>query len=326
MRDDYRFFKLSLASRLLVAGGFFAVGIGTALALGSARWLGIAIAALGWAPLMLKAATNKPEDQGLEEWRPVPMEEIDRLDDGLREAQKLRAKVSRFSIGSESAERIGKALEKVQSRRGLSTLIGLAVFAAIAVFAFGSATGFLPAVDGDAAAFIAASLAVLFVPALFFGRVKVFSPPEIAMKMPCFRAILARNLPQEVAVAPYIRFDKDKSGSDVPEDLRLLYELKRPPADFVGLQVQAAVNKGPNGEVPYMYAVVLTKGKEGGSHRAAKRFKRSGYVVEEGGDEKYGTVVIRQETDGGGYETSPADCERLIDISFALLGEISKAS
>jgi hypothetical protein len=140
--------------------------------------------------------------------------------------------------------------------------------------------------------------------------------------MPCFRALLAEGLPEEVAIAPYIRFDKDKSGADVPEDLRLLYELKRPTADLVGIQVQAAVNNGPNGAVPYMYAVVLTKGKAGPSYKIAQRVKSAGYEVEVGGDDQYGTVVIRQETSGGGYETSPADCKKLLRLCLGLIQAI----
>jgi hypothetical protein len=327
MQDDFRFFKLSLVSRLLIAGGVYAAGISAALALGSARWLGFALALLGWLPLALKVATNRPDEQGLEEWRPVPMEEVDRLDDGLREAKKLQKKVSGLSANSEEAiEKIEKAVNVVRSRSWLSTLIGIAVFALVVLYFIASAMDLLPGIDGDAVVFGLATLALLLAPSLFFGRVKVFTPPEIAMKMPCFRAMLAKGLPQEMAVAPYVRFDKDKNGADVPEDLRLLFELKRPPADLVGVQVQAAINNGPNGKVPYMYAVVLTKGKDGPSYKVAQRFKSAAYEVEPGGDDQYGTVVIRQETSGGGYETSPSDCERLLDISVGLLGAIAKAS
>jgi hypothetical protein len=298
MQDDFRFFKLGLASRLVLAGGLFAAGIALELTLHASMFMpGILLVVAGWLPLMLKKATNKPEDQGLEEWRPVPMAEVDRLDDGLAESRKL-----------------GKKTKGPSS--GLVLGLGIPVF-----FVFVVLSSILERTD---LYFIGINAIALLAPALFFGRIKVFTPSEIAMKMPCFRAILAEPLPDGIAVAPYVRFDKDKSGADCPEDLRLLLELKRPPADLVGVQLQAAINKGPDGAVPYMYAVVLTKGKDGPSYKIAQRVKRSGFEIEAGGDEKYGTVVMRQETGGGGYETTRADCKRLFDLSAEVLGAIAK--
>ena len=296
MQDDFRFLGLGLASRLVLAGGLFAAGVALELAMSAGMFFpGILLVAAGWLPLMLKKATNKPDDQGLEEWRPVPMAEIDRLDDGLNESRKLRGKTRSVSTG-------------------LALGLGLPIF-----IVFMIVTSILVRTD---LYFIGVNAAVLLVPALFFGRVAVFTPSEIAMKMPCFRAILAETLPEGIAVAPYIRFDKDKSGADVPEDLRLLLELKRAPSDLVGVQLQAAINNGPNGAVPYMYAVVLTKGKGGPSYELARRLKSAAYEVEPGGDDQYGTVVIRQETSGGGYETNPAQCGKLLSLCLKLLGAI----
>jgi hypothetical protein len=299
MQDDFRFFKLDQRSRLLVAGGLFAAGLALELVLRGSYFLpGILVVAAGWLPLMLKKASNKPDDQGLEEWRPVPMSEVDRLDDGLRESAKLRRRTGSISAG-------------------LALGLGLPV---LAIF-----LGVCAAMGRIDISFMAVNAAAILAPALLFGRVRVFTPREIAMKMPCFRALLSEVLPEGIAVAPYIRFDQDKSGADVPEDLRLLYELKRPPADLVGIQVQAAINNGPNGAVPYMYAVVLTKGKSGPSYKVAQRVKSSGFEVEAGGDKDYGTVVIRQETGGGGYETKGEDCKRLQRLCVKVLGAIGAA-
>jgi len=297
MVDDFRFFKLGLASRLLLSGGLFALGLALELAIKSSPLVpGVLILVAGWFPLMLKKATNKPEDQGLEEWRPVPMAEVDRLDDALAQSKKLRKKTKSVSSG-------------------LALGLGIPILGVYLLASW--------AMDRSDAVFIGLNAAILLVPAVLFGQVKVFTPADIAMKMPCFRALLAEKLPEGVAVAPYIRFDKDRSGADVPEDLRLLFELKRPPADLVGIQVQAAINKGPNGAVPYMYAVLLTKGKEGPSYSLARRVKSSAYEIEAGGDADYGTVVIRQGTDNGGYETTPADCKRLLDLCIKLLDRIA---
>jgi hypothetical protein len=298
MQDDFRYFKLGAASRLVLSGGLFAAGIALELAVKASFLPGALVLVAGWLPLMLRKATNKPDDQGLEEWRPVSMSEFDRLDDGIRESRKLRRKTANYG--------------------------------AIAALALGIPAFFIVLVGSLAmgradVAFVAANAAVLLAPSALFGRIKVFTPSEIAMKMPSFRAALSGDLPEGVIVSPYIRFDKDASGGDVPEDLRLMLELKRPPADLVGIQVQAAVNNGPNGAVPYLYAVVLTKGKAGPSYGVAQRVAAEGFEVEPGGDKDYGTVVIRQSTEGGGYETTPDDCRALIKICLKVLERIKAA-
>jgi hypothetical protein len=295
MKDEFRFFKLGLGSRLVLSGGLFAAGVALQLALRWGLLPGLALIVAGWFPLMLRVATNKPEDQGLEEWRPVTMAEIDRIEDGIRQSVKLKRKTRSLGTG---------------------VLVGFlapfALFSLIVLAAVGR--GDLSLVICDAFAFL--------VPALFFGRVRVFVPGEIQFKLLSFRAFLSESLPEGVAVAPYLRFDKDKAGRDIPEDLRLMLERKRPPADLVGVQVQAAVNKGPNGNVPYLYAVVLTKGTGGSAYAAARSYKRRGYKVDAGADGEYGTVVIRQDTDSGGYHTTPDDCRELKDACVAVLGSM----
>jgi len=291
--SDFRLFSLGLPARYALSSGLFAAGAALALALPPFGLLRLGVAALGWAPLLLRPATNRPDDQGLEEWRLVSMAEVDRLEDSLKEARSMRR----------------------QMRSSLSSLIGFLAIGAISIALIASAASG----RGDVA-YLAGFGAVFLVPGLFFGRVSVFRPEEIARKESSFVAFLSERPPEGVAVAPYIRFDKDSKGRDVPEDFRLLLEAKRPPADLVGIQVQCATNEGPNGEVPYLYAVVLTKGKSGPSYEAARRFRARGYEVEAGGDEEYGSVVITQQTGNGGYCTTPADCARLAKVCYDVLG------
>jgi hypothetical protein len=298
MQDDFRFLKLGTRSRLVLSACLFAAGIVLELAVAQTFVPGLLVVLAGWFPLMLKKASNKPDDQGLEEWRPVPLSEIDRLDDGIRESRKLRRRTMSWAAVTALA-------------------LGLPAFFIALMASF--ATGRIDI------AFVALNAAALFLPSIAFGRVKVFTPKEIAFKMPSFRALLSDAMPEGVVVSPYIRFDKDSSGADVPEDLRFMLELKRPPADFVGIQIQAAVNNGPNGAVPYLYAVVLTKGKTGPSYAAARSFRAEGFEVEPGGDRDYGTVVIRQSTDNGGYETTPNDCLKLMRVCLRVLQKIERA-
>ena len=292
MDKEFRYFDLSLQARIVMAVCLFAAGALVELAFPAVRALGYALIVAGWIPLALKAASNRPDDQGLEDWRLVSMAEIDRLDDGLRESRKMKSRI-------------------VSPLKTATFALALPLYILVLVIGLVDERGDL--------SFAAVNGLLFLVPAYFFGRVSFFEPKEIAFKMQSFRAFLSEDAPSGVTVAPYIRFDKDSKGRDVPEDLRLMLELKRPPEDFVGIQVQAAVNKGPNGDVPYLYAVALSRGRSGRSHSAARRLRVDGFEVESGGDEEYGTVVIRQETSGTGYATTPEDCRRLASVCFELM-------
>ncbi|MCX7026713.1 MAG: hypothetical protein NT061_04300 [Spirochaetes bacterium] len=282
MEDAFAFFKLGKSARLAAVAGFFAAGALLQILFPWGTVPGFILIAAGWAPLALKAVTNKPADLGLEEWRPVSMTEVDRLADTLRQSKESR----------------------LRSAGGLVGAVALSIFLLVAAG--------ITRLVGRSLSLLFADAFLFLVPSLFFGGMRVFVPRLLDVKMPCFQALFEEKASDELVLTPYFRFDKDKEGRDVPEDLRVMIEPKRKPEDFVGVQIQAAVNKGPNGEVPYLYAVFLTEGK-GRSWTKLSSARPGGYVLEKGGDGKYGSVVMRQETSGGGYATKPSDCARLYD-------------
>ena len=288
MDQEFSRMKLGLSSRLVLAGGLFAAGAFLQVVFRWGLMPGVLAIIAGYIPLALKAITNKPADQGLEEWRAVSMAEIDRLADTLRESK--------------------AALGRSAGQIGIMAVISAAVFALAGVFL---------SVNPDISLILADGL-LFSVPAMFFGRVKVFVPQTLSLKMPCFQAVFAKKASDPLVMTPYLRFDKDKEGHDVPEDIRLMVEPKRKPEDFIGVQMQAAINKGPRGDVPYLYAVILTTGK-GESFRKLKNLELDDYEVEPGGDEKYGSIVIRQSTSGEGYSTKPSDCVDLYQVVREIL-------
>ncbi|MDP2791419.1 MAG: hypothetical protein Q8O15_06630 [Rectinemataceae bacterium] len=288
MDHEFSALKLSTPARLALAGGLFSVGALLQLLTGWGLAPGFIAIIVGYIPLHLKPITNKPADQGLEEWRAVSMAEVDRLADTLR--------ASKVAFGRSA---------------GGSALMAM-VFAAVAVIA-----ALFIAINPAVSLIIADGL-LFAVPAMFFGRLKAFVPKVLALKMPCFQAVFAEKAPESIVVTPYLRFDKDENGRDVPEDIRLMVEPKRKREDFVGIQMQAAINKGPSAELPYLYAVILTKGK-GESFRKFRGLSIDGYEVETGGDDAYGSIVIRQSTSGTGYATKPSDCVRLYGLVCDIL-------
>lgn len=285
----YRIPGLGNASRLILFG---ALGLGGILM--QVFWQGVGTfigTALLIAPLVLLSAkpwTNKPKDIGEEDWQPVSDTELDRIVDAFKSTRSIKLPLW------------------YRSGFGVPFTIALGVMAA----AMGSALT-LPGL-------LATDALILLWPSLNFLKIRLWIPREFEMIMKALQAARSVPLPANIICTPYLRLDRDDQGLRIPESARLMFEPRRKPDDLVGVQMQVAINKGPNGQVPYLYAVVLTHG-QGSTWKKASGFHATGYAIEPGGDKNYGTVVIRQRTEGGGYHTTPDDCRQLVELVVDLL-------
>ncbi|HOV64720.1 MAG TPA: hypothetical protein PLG43_12650, partial [Spirochaetia bacterium] len=68
-------------------------------------------------------------------------------------------------------------------------------------------------------------------------------------------------------------------------------------------------------------AVCLCKGK-GDTYRQLSGLSIKGFHVEAGGDDEYGTVVVRQKTGGTGYRTTVSDCKKLFKVVLGILSKV----
>jgi hypothetical protein len=277
--------KILFPARLAALAGFAALGMAVQILLpgGGGFILGLLLMVPGLVLASAKNYRNKPMDIGLEDWQPASAAEFNRIRANLSLTKK-----SRFSI----------------FYKGGLGVLAIVVLGVVSFFLFASDRGF--------AATLAVDALVLLIPLLFTGNVSLWTPQELARKMSAFEAIVASEPAEggDIILTPYLRLDKDKEGRRIPEDVRLMVEPRRKPADFLGVQLQVAINKGPNGPVPYMYCVFLCRGKgESFQHFSGQSFGE--YVREPGGDKEYGYVVVRQRTERGGYHTTPDDCREL---------------
>ncbi len=295
MEPRFKYLKLGLRSRLVAAGALYAVAVALQVALGS-TFAGLLPVFVAWFLLSLKPATNKPKDKGLEEWRAVSDGEVARIADNLSRSKKLRNSMA------------GPTVLKLM-------LLVVMFFAASAA-----------SIASPRAGLVLFDLSLFCLPGLFFGSVKAHVPFEFDLKLARFVAAMNVPRPEGFVLTPYLRFDKDEQGRDVPEDLRLMLEPRRKPADLVGIQFQASINKGANGNVPYMYAVVLTRGRNGPAYGRFRTMSAHGYEVEVGGDDNYGTVVVRQDTGSGGYHTTDDDCEQLMGLMLKALKNVESVA
>jgi hypothetical protein len=277
--------KLAFPARLAVFAAFAAGGLALqVLNPGGIGFLpGMLLMVPGLVFMGARNFRNKPMDVGQEDWQPASVREFDRIKSNL---QLTREK--RFSV---------------IYRSGFGWFI--AVVLIVVSFVLRGAEyrlGTLVCVDAF----------VLLIPFLFTGNVSLWTPQELAFRMRVFEPILSSEPAEggDIIITPYLKLDKNSQGQQIPEDIRLMVEPRRKPADFLGVQLQVAVNKGPNGNVPYMYSVFLCKGK-GDTYQALTGARFEDYVHEPGGDKDYGYVVVRQKTSGTGYATTDADVRRL---------------
>jgi hypothetical protein len=297
MKVRFSFFSLGFGARFAVSALCYAAAVALQIILPARlvfRFLVLVLCALPLLFLTAKNFSNKPADLGKEEWKPVTMKEIDRLANRMRTAK----------------------LVKVGDR---SKAIAITVFFIFAMFFFVMLFGF-------SVCFFSACLYLILVPWLWFAKVENWYPKRLSDKLEIFLTVLNCPFNSAYKVIPMLRFDEDKLGRKIPEDIKVMIKPRIPPKsqkkpnDFVGVQFQMAINNGPDGEVPYVYAVFITRGR-GPFWEAFSRTRFLSWVTEAGSDGEFGTVVLRLDTKsrGDGYHTKSRDVEELIGHVFKML-------
>ncbi len=240
---------------------------------------------------------NKPKDLGFEDWQPVSKTEFARINTNLTMTNKA-AYPFYFK----------KAFAFV-----FVAVIFVLVIATLIVMDEPDPRIILALID----------VGVIMIPVFLGGAIRLWMPQDLKLKMDRLNEVMkeAEAAGEKLIVTPYIRLDKDKEGKRIPEDVRLMLEPRRKPEELVGVQVQVAINNGPNGAVPYMYAVFLTKGM-GALLESLKKKNFGDMVTEPGGDKNYGYLVVRQQTGGSGYHTTNRDCSRLFEIVMTVLQQM----
>lgn len=289
MTRKFSLFNLSFKTRIIYSALLYAACVSTQILTGS-FFTGLIFVLPAWMLLSMKTISNKPDDQGLEKWRAVGEAEIHRIADTIEQTRKAQAKL---------------AVPATFKTIGMIILIAAAVILR------------RQAAHSSMALF---DLAIFCGPAYFSGMVSLHMPQELRTKLQVFMPIMNASRPDSLILTPYVRFDEDPDKNEIPEDLRFMLEPRRKPDELVGVQLQITMNNGPNGPVPYMYAVILMHGRSSALYQKFASMNISGYEVEPGGDNEYGTVVVRQKTSGTGYHTKEQDCLRLYkNVQSALL-------
>jgi hypothetical protein len=301
MKIQFLIPKIPLPLRILIFAGLELAGLYYQFFYGMYIFsleflLSLAIMVGGVFFVIAKSYQNKPVDLGFEDWQPVSRNEFNRIKENLLATQKM-------SIPFYFHKATGGTL---------IVILCIIIFISIVTEAI---TLILYVIDAG----------IILSPLLLSGAVSLWTPSTLKLKVPRFDAIMKRVQPTEkkLILTPYLRFDKDKQERKIPEDIRFMIEPRRKPEDFIGVQIQAAINNGPNGAVPYVYAVFLCRG-QGATYNLLKKMDYQSFLHEPGGDKEYGFIVVRQKTGGGGYHTADKDCIRLYEFIRQTLSQLQR--
>ena len=280
-----------LRFRLLLAGGFFAVGLATwSLAPWPLAAAGLLPLLAGHVALWARSQTTAPggatpahEDV----WAPVEDEWLERVSD-------LEERGARWDATPWD----------VSNGRGCLALLGVLLLVAVLATLVGTALG------PDALVRVAVGAALLFVPLWLSGMRTTWNPSELRKKgeaLAVARAAIADAGGKDFDLVPLLALRVGRRGH-YPVDARLMARPAREDdSGFLGVQVQVAMNNVKGTDYPYLYAVVLGKG----GFRFPKAPGRAtvhgvDLVIEAGESEGVRYRVMRQHADrSGGWHTEP---------------------
>jgi hypothetical protein len=267
----------------LVAGSFSGTGLVPVLVVAIGLCLGVAVLVLA-----SPSAGNKPQDLGREDWKEVSLSELDRIRTRLKKLRETR----------------------IPARYNANVNAGLLVMLIVVAIALALFVGNL--VSPAPAIAIALALALIPAPLLCSANIEKWQPGELNTALKRYADILGFTLPETVKLAPLVRYDRDKNGKPLPESLRVQYKPSAAGSGLLSIQFQCSMNRGPNGQVPYLYAVALCE-KGSAAARSLSQLHYPTILTEASTSDGYDTVVFRQDTKcrSDGYHTKSDDVRKL---------------
>ena len=229
------------------------------------------------------------------------------------------------------------------NKRGVT---GIAVFGALLVILYCTFLIHCEVPPGYGV-YMALDAAVLLVPLWFSGVREYLRKDGLVIKIKVLEDIMARlAAPSDVQVFPMLSLAKTLDGKTEPEDARLLVRLLSAPKEFMGLQVQLAINNVEGVDYPYLYCVLIAK-KGAGLLDGYEEFESAppqrsalgslmtslfgisagaggaGLVYEASTDGDVDIIVIRQYADKtSGWYTNPETAGYIVSSALEMAGKL----
>jgi hypothetical protein len=305
---------------------------------------------IGWPFMILaslfaaaKGLSNTPNITGEPTWQNVTLDEFNRAGELLEKASGEGKRLNRYSL---------KSFVGCAGCAGFVVML-LLVCAALMAAVDGNVNEdgfFIPILGGGSvSALVFLNALALAAPVWLLGTVKPWEPPSFRMRFDQLSYIYKMfAVDADLTFTPALRIAKTKTGS-TPLECKMMSNFKHAPAEFMGIQVQTSLNTVQGTDYPYTYAVLVAKlefGLKGKAQALVETPPRGGFRTRWGATDnekkeaKYAQykdalveikkegdvdiVVIRQNTSGNGYRTSPDEAaavfNKALDLSKTLLG------
>lgn len=331
--------KMRLGTRLVVLAGLAAAGIALQM-LASVFWGWVFV--FGAALLAaVRGQNNEPSWTGPGEWQNVTMDELKQVEELADKGRKALGEAGVFNPTSITGCTMGCLL-----------LVGIglvtAMLAVVADQGISEATVLLPVIHGGSVALLfAVDALTMLAPIWLFGRVSAWEPPNLRPRIRQLTGIyemLSSN--SNLTFQPSLMVRETEGGS-APVDCRLMVGLRDASPDFMGIQVQTSLNSVQGKTYPYTYCVLIARpafgliGKaeklietppssgfatglfsDSNEKKEAKFARYQGALVELDREGDVEIAVVRQNTKGSGYHTTPQQAATVFWAAFALARQI----
>lgn len=289
---------------------------------------------------LTKQIDSKPVLKGSSEWKTATMDEFQKVQELFNAADNFKQQNGGFTLTT--AKGCG----------GCFLFCSFIVVGAFILNALAPASSdtdlFEPITKGGplAVLFVLDALA-LVAPLWLFGSIKTWEPPELRKRMGQLDFIYQQTKDcKDLDFSPNLLINKTDKG-DVPIECKLTVNIKEAPEGFLGIQVQTSLNSVQGTTYPYTYCVLVAKPELGllskakliiehpptGGFRTSflatdnekKEAKFARYfeaLIELKKEKDVEIAVIRQNTKGVGYKTSPAEGYRVFTVAYDLAKKI----
>jgi len=287
-----------------------------------------------------KGINSKPSLHGSPEWKAVTIDEFKKVQELFDAADKFKQRSGAFSLSSSKG--CGGCFM-------FCVLVGFgAMMLSAAVPAVSESAAFEPIARGGALSvlFVLDALA-LVAPLWLFGSIKTWEPPQLRKRMGQLNFIYEKSKgATDLDFIPNLLIRQSDKG-DVPIECKLTANIKEAPEGFLGIQIQTSLNSVQGTIYPYTYCVLVAKPELGmlakakrlveippaGGFRAGllatdnekKESKFARYydaLIELKKENDVEIVVVRQNTKGTGYKTSPDEAYRVFTVAYDLAKKV----
>ncbi|HOJ32940.1 MAG TPA: hypothetical protein PKY35_07345 [Candidatus Hydrogenedentes bacterium] len=277
-------------------------------------WIGLLGVALGVALLLVRGFDNTvPRRAPSEEWKPVRRSEVERIIE-------LNVKQRKWD----------QAAIDITNARGFFSLVLLTIL--LAVIGYFLLKNIMPSIRDRHLHIVGANLAVMLLPFWLTGIRFTLKNDRLIVKAKMllrledvFNSLL--HQPGEVFQYQMVTAPVKKGQGEVPADIKAIVQFQEGPSEFLGIQMQIAINSVQGSDYPYFYCVLVARAAFGRITAKQLPPPQKNVVLEPSQDGDVVIMVIRQKTTkNSGYHTNQKVAQAIFNYSLRAARQLISSS